>query len=187
LWGKVQERRGAADDGRCAVSGGDEPDASAAEEGGKKKGGKKLLLLAVPVVLLAIVAGFWFSGILPGMHKKPTAADAAAKAEAHAKAPPVFLDVPELITNLNVPGRRQSYLKLHAKLELGGPEDVAAVTAAMPRILDLFQTYLRDMRPEELRGSEGSYRLREELIGRASVAVAPAHVEDVLFVEMIIQ
>ena len=172
------------------MSGGDESDAVAAEEGGKKKGGKKLLLLAVPVVLLAIVAGLWFSGILPGMlgmHKKPTAADAAAKAEAHAKAPPVFLDVPELITNLNVPGRRQSYLKLHAKLELGGPEDVAAVTAAMPRILDLFQTYLRDMRPEELRGSEGSYRLREELIGRASVAVAPAHVEDVLFVEMIIQ
>jgi flagellar FliL protein len=57
----------------------------------------------------------------------------------------------------------------------------------MPRILDLFQTYLRDMRPEELRGSEGSYRLREELVGRASVAVAPAHVQDVLFEELIIQ
>lgn len=174
----------------CAVSSGHEAEAAPAEDGGKKKGGKKLLLLAVPVVLLAVGAGLWFSGILPGMlgmNKKPTAADAVAKAAAHAKAPPVFLDVPELITNLNVPGRRQSYLKLHAKLELGGPEDVAPVTAAMPRILDLFQTYLRDMRPEELRGSEGSYRLREELIGRANVAVAPAHVEDVLFVEMIIQ
>jgi flagellar FliL protein len=100
---------------------------------------------------------------------------------------PVYIDVPELITNLNVPGRRQSYLKLHAKLELGGPEDMAPVTAAMPRILDLFQTYLRDMRPEELRGSEGSYRLREELIGRAAVAVAPAHIQNVLFEELIIQ
>jgi flagellar FliL protein len=57
----------------------------------------------------------------------------------------------------------------------------------MPRIQDLFQTYLRDMRPEELRGSEGSYRLREELITRASVAAAPARVTDVLFVELMIE
>jgi flagellar FliL protein len=57
----------------------------------------------------------------------------------------------------------------------------------MPRILDLFQTYLRDMRPDELRGSEGSYRLREELVGRAMVAAAPAQVRNVLFEEMIIQ
>ena len=43
------------------------------------------------------------------------------------------------------------------------------------------------MRPEELRGSAGTYRLREELIGRANVAVAPARVVDVLFTEMLIQ
>ena len=78
-------------------------------------------------------------------------------------------------------------MKLHAKLELGSKADEAAVTAAMPRIQDLFQTYLRDMRPEELRGSEGSYRLREELIDRASVAASPAHVTDVLFLELIIE
>ena len=161
-----------------------EPEAE--EAAPAKKGGKKKLLLAVPVVLVAIGAGLWFSGVLPGllgMKGKPASAQLAAK---HTGAP-VYIDVPELITNLNVPGRRQSYLKLHAKLELGGPEDMAPVTAAMPRILDLFQTYLRDMRPEELRGSEGSYRLREELIGRAAVAVAPAHIQNVLFEELIIQ
>ena len=76
---------------------------------------------------------------------------------------------------------------MHAKLELQATSDEAPVTAAMPRIQDLFQTYLRDMRPDELRGSEGSYRLREELISRASVAAAPAHVLDVLFVELIIE
>jgi flagellar FliL protein len=38
-----------------------------------------------------------------------------------------------------------------------------------------------------LRGSEGSYRLREELISRADVAAAPAHVLDVLFIELIIE
>jgi flagellar FliL protein len=151
-----------------------------------KTGGKKKLLLAVPVVLVAVGAGLWFSGVLPGLLGMKGRAGAEQSAAKRTGAP-VYLDVPELITNLNVPGRRQSYLKLHAKLELGGPEDVAPVTAAMPRILDLFQTYLRDMRPEELRGSEGSYRLREELIGRAAVAVAPAHIQNVLFEELIIQ
>jgi flagellar FliL protein len=168
------------------------PDGEAAP---KAKGGNKLLLLAVPVVLLAIVAGLWFSGILPGLlgmgkksHAAANSAAAAALDPGGVKmAPEVYVDVPEILTNLNVAGRRQSYLKLHAKLEVGGPEDVAPVTAAMPRILDLFQTYLRDMRPEELRGSEGSYRLREELLSRAAVAAAPAHVTDVLFEEMIVQ
>jgi flagellar FliL protein len=174
------------------------PDSEAAPKApGGKKGGNKLLLLAIPVVLLAIVAGLWFSGILPGllgMGKKPHASASSAAAAAAAldpgsvkMAPAVYVDVPEILTNLNVVGRHQSYLKLHAKLEVGGPEDVAPVTAAMPRILDLFQTYLRDMRPEELRGSEGSYRLREELLSRAAVAAAPAHVTDVLFEEMIVQ
>ena len=171
--------------------GGGKAEAAEGEEAPPPKGGKKkLLLIAVPVVLLALVAGLWFSGVLPGllgMKKKPDPAQVAAAAAAKASAAPVYVDVPEIITNLNVPGRRQSYLKLHAKLELGSADDTAKVTAAMPRIVDLFQTYVRDMRPEELRGSEGSYRLREELAGRASVAVAPAHVQDVLFLEMVIQ
>ncbi len=62
-----------------------------------------------------------------------------------------------------------------------------AFTAVQPRVIDLFQTYLRDMRPEELRGSEGTYRLREELIARANLAAAPVHVVDVLFTELLVQ
>lgn len=157
-------------------------DAAAAKPAGSKK---KLLLIAVPVLLLAAGGGAWFAGLLPFGHKAPPGKEQeAAKAAA---AQPVYVDIPEIVTNLNVPGKRQTYLKLHAKLELPGHADEAGVAAAMPRILDLFQTYLRDMRPEDLRGSEGSYRLREELIGRATVAVAPAHVSDVLFVELLIE
>jgi flagellar FliL protein len=155
---------------------------------------KKLLLLAVPIVVLVLAAGLWFSGIIPGMlgKKPPVAAtnhDAppTAAGAAVASAPPIFVDIPEILTNLNVPGKRQSYVKLHAKLEVPAEADIAGVQAALPRIQDLFQTYLRDMRPEELRGSEGSYRLREELIGRAALAAAPAHITNVLFIEMVIQ
>jgi flagellar protein FliL len=52
---------------------------------------------------------------------------------------------------------------------------------------DMFQTYLREMRPEELRGSAGTYRLREELLGRANVAVAPIRVNGVLFTQLLVQ
>lgn len=147
-----------------------------------KRGGKKKLLLAIPVLLVALGAGGWFSGIIPRLlhgAPKPPVAEAAL--------PPAYIDIPEIITNLNVPGRRPSYLKLHVKLQLPGAQDPAPVNAAMPKLLDLFQTYLRDMRPEELRASEGSYRLREALLARAGIAVAPARLDDVLFIEMVME
>jgi flagellar FliL protein len=167
----------------------------------KPKGKGKLILLAVPVLLIGLGSGGWFSGILPkllGMDK-PAAAEMtdgkgakdgkpAAKEDKDVKPVPlVFLDVPDIVANLNVGSRRASFVKLKAKLELARPEDVPMVTAAMPRLLDLFQTYLRDMRPEELRGSAGSYRLREELLARATIAASPARISDVLFTELLVQ
>ena len=160
----------------------------------KKKSKKKLVLLAIPLLLIAVLAGLWFGGILPpllGMgekeaakHEKPGDIAKEAVEKAHV---PVFVDLPDLIANLNVGQRRSAFIKLKAKLELSKAEDQAIVAAAMPRIQDMFTTYLREMRPEELRGSAGTYRLREELIARANIAVAPAHVVDVLFSEMLIQ
>ncbi len=122
-------------------------------------------------------------GLLPGLGHKP--AGAAEHAAVHAA--PVFVELPEMIANLNAPGRRASFVKLKARLELAQAEDQAAFAAAQPRVIDLFQTYLREMRPEELRGSAGTYRLREELIARASLAAAPAQVMDVLFSELLVQ
>jgi flagellar FliL protein len=157
-------------------------------EGGAAKGGKrKLLLLAVPVVLAAIGAGLWFSGILPKLLGKGAEQHVADESQPAAPRPPVFFDMPEIVANMNATGRRASYIRLRSKLELSKPEDVAAVQAAMPRLLDLYATYLREMRPEELRGSAGTQRLREELIARASIAAAPARITDVLFTEILLQ
>ena len=154
-----------------------------------KKGGKKKLIIIVLGALIALGAGGWFSGIIPGLlHGKEH--EAAASAEAHeagAANAPVFIDVPEMIANLNSGGRRAAYIKLKAKLELGRKEDLVTVQNAMPRVVDLFQGYLREMRPEELRGTAGTYRLREELVSRTNIAAAPAKVIDVLIVELLVQ
>lgn len=176
-------------------------DAAAKAATSKKGGKKKLLLMAAPLLLIAISAGLWFGGILPpllgigGAHGEehaelhgPAGKPGELKPEAEAKAKvPVFVDLPDLVANLNVGQRRSSFIKLKAKLEIARAEDQPAIMAAMPRLQDMFTTYLREMRPEELRGSAGTYRLREELVARANIAVAPARVVDVLFSEMIVQ
>lgn len=168
----------------------EKPEAEAGEAAPKKKGGrKKLVLIALPVVLIGAGAGLWFGGILPPLLGMGGAAAEEQQAEAQPPpAPqPAFVDLPEIVSNLNAPGRRASFVRLRAKLEISRQEDVAAVQAAMPRLVDLFSTYLREVRPEELRGSAGSHRLREELIARATLAAAPARVTDVLFVEILVQ
>ena len=143
--------------------------------------GKLLLLIGVPVLLGAAGAGAWFAGVIPGGSAEPAAAAAAAPEK------PVFVDMPDIVANLNAPGRRSSYIKLRSKLEVARASDARALQEAMPRIQDLFTTYLREVRPEELRGSGGTYRLREELMLRASLAAPPAQVTDGLFIELLLQ
>jgi flagellar FliL protein len=170
--------------------------AEAAPPPAKPNGRRRLLLLAAPVLLAGAGAGLWFSGLLPAwlhLRKDKDAAGGHAEAGPHGagvesfKSPP-SLDLPEMVANLSAaPGRRSSYIKLHARIELARAEDVAIAQAGVPRLLDMFQTYLREMRPEELHGSTGTWRLREELIARANVAIAPARVTDVLFTELLVQ
>jgi flagellar protein FliL len=150
------------------------------------KGGKrKLILLAAPVVLIAVIgSGLWFTGIVPRLLGLGHGQEKAEAAKATAL---IYVDLPEMIANLNSNPHRPSYVKLVARLEVTRQEDVERVKLVMPRLQDLFQTYLREMRPEELRGSAGTYRLREELIGRANLAAAPARISDVLFIQMMIQ
>ncbi len=159
---------------------------TAAAPGGSKK--RKLLLIAIPLLLLGGGAGGWFSGVIPRLLGHEEHADAADhhKVETAAHAP-VFLELPDMVANLNAGSRRTSFVKLKARLELSKVEDQAAIQAAMPRILDLFQGYLREMRPEEMRGTASTFRLKEELIARANIAAPPAKVVNVLFTEMLVQ
>jgi flagellar FliL protein len=167
-----------------AAAGMEAADGSAAPP---KGGRKKLLLIALPVLLLGLGAGLWFSGILPGLLGMGPKDEAAAAPGLPAPAVPGFVELPEIVSNLNAPGRRTSFVRLRAKLEISDTAHAPALLAAMPRLIDLFSTYLREVRPEELRGSAGTHRLREELIARASLIAPPARVTDVLFLEILVQ
>ncbi len=161
---------------------------AAPADGGATKGGrKKLVIVALPVLLVLVGGGLWFSGVLPRVlgltHEQPH----GARQENAPPSAPIYVEVPELVANLNGNPRRPAYIKVRPRLEVAKQDDVARVQSAMPRLLDMFQTFLRETRPEELRGSAGIHRLREELIARADIAVPGGGVTDVLFTEMLIQ
>lgn len=158
----------------------DGPDEAAGAKPAPAKGGKRKLVIAAALLLvLGGLGGAYFLGLL--------GKSGGGAPHASAQTPPGYVDVAEIVANLNAGPRRTSFVRLKARLELADKADEAAVQAAQPRVRDLFQTYLRDMRPEELRGSAGTYRLREELTARANVALAPARVTEILFVELLIQ
>lgn len=99
----------------------------------------------------------------------------------------VFMDLPDMLVNLQTTGRKQSFLKIQVALELENPLDQPKVDAVMPRIVDSFQVYLRELRPDDLQGAAGMHLLREELLSRVTLAVQPVKVKDVLFREILIQ
>jgi flagellar FliL protein len=168
----------------------DDSDASEAVDGEsppKKRFGKKFLLMAGGGLLVLLLAGgagayFFFFQASPEKHK-------TADAGATPLVPPqvVYYDLPDLIVNIQSADQTNVYLKLSLSLELATPEEKSGMQSLMPRIVDAFQGYLRELRVDDLRGSEGVMRLKEELLRRANAAADPYPVRDVLLKEMIIQ
>jgi flagellar FliL protein len=174
----------------------DDPESEGEEEGGAEEpaqgGGKKKLVLLIGAAVLLILgglAGAYFTGLMQPLvdmfASKPK--EEPEEEEPVLAKETVFYDLPELLVNLNTGDRKATYLKMRVSLELGNAKDIPKIEQFMPRIIDNFQVYLRELRVEDLKGSAGMYRLREELLTLVSAAVAPTRINDVLFKEMLIQ
>lgn len=169
----------------------DEDGAEVASEAGPEQtrfpGRKIVLFIVLPILLLAGGgSGAYFTGLLDGLIHPAQTGDGEEGEEEQA-GPSIYLDLPEMLVNLNSSGRRTNYLKVVVSLELEDEGDAARLEAVMPRIIDNFQVFLRELRVEDLRGSAGMYRLKEELLFRVNTAAKPVHVRDVLFREMLVQ
>ena len=160
-----------------------------------KKGmsGKKLVLFVILPLLLLAGGGSaaYFGGFLDpllgrGTATQPTAEDASPLPGAGI-ASAYFYDLPEILVNLESSGRRANYLKITVALELSDDDDIPELEKVLPRILDHFQVYLRELRIEDLQGSAGLQRMREELLLRVNASTQRAKVLDVLFKEILIQ
>lgn len=99
----------------------------------------------------------------------------------------IFYEVPALLVNLDGASANASYLKIVVALELDQRDQARELDGHLPRIIDSFQVYLRALRVEDLQGSAGLQRLREELLSRVNAALPTTRIRDVLFKEMLIQ
>jgi flagellar protein FliL len=99
------------------------------------------------------------------------------------------IDLPDMTINLagSSGQERQQFLKLKLSLEVSDPKMLPEITPMLPRVQDTFQVFLRELRPSDLEGSAGLYRLKEELMRRVNVAVYPNKIDAVNFKEMIVQ
>jgi len=147
-----------------------------------------LIFIAAPLLLLiAAAAGLYFSGIaevLLGKHEEVAKADAPPPPPKEAQ---FCNEIPDLLVNLNTGGRKSNFLKIKIVLQVDSKDDCPKIKNIEPRVIDTFQTYLRELRLEDLKGSAGLYRLREELLLRINAAASPTKVDDVLFEEMLVQ
>lgn len=190
--------------------------AAEAGGGEAKKGGKGKLLLIAGLAFVLLAGGgagaAWFLGLFGGAadaavaegatpadgHGEAEAADHGAPAGGHGdssghgaegagKTSVAFVDLPDVVVNLQSGSGRMRFLKLRISLEVIGQAEADEIQMLTPRILDSFQLYLRALAPDDVQGSVGMQRLKEEMLARVHRAVEPKRIEDVLIREMLVQ
>ena len=151
-------------------------------------------MIALPVLLLVGGgAGAYFMGVFSDEEITAGEFENGAEAEMAEVVVPampediVFVDLPDLLLNLNVTGKRLRFLKVVTVLEVVNEEMAEIVRQMTPRILDNLHLYFRSVRPEELAGPDGVYRIKEDLLARINGTIEPASIRDVLVKEMLVQ
>lgn len=165
-----------------------EADADEEQAEGASKSLPLLKRLPLKLIIVAATGLLVMGGGVTGYMMFFNKGGSAHTASAAAVKPPVFLDLPDTLVNLsNTGSERTQYLKVKVVLEL--PDQVMAqqVQPMLPRVMDAFQTYLRELRPTDLDGSAGLYRLKEELTRRVNASIAPNRVNAILFKEIVVQ
>lgn len=175
------------------------------EVAGKKKPPLMLIIIGAAVLVLVLGGGAAAYFLFLAPHKPPAAAaDKAHKPKKDAKkggekkddkngaqiseGPDgvVFYTPPDIVVNMQTADGRPTFLKLKLTFELPDHDTADTLDENMPRLQDMFQTFLRELRPEDLTGSQGSYQLRMELLRRVNLVIAPAKINTVLIEEMLI-
>lgn len=154
-------------------------------EGGKKfRLNKKTAIIAGAAGLVVLLGGGVGTAFMLGWFSPDTAEEIAIE---QAQAPVFYFDLPEITVNLANAEQRAQYLRMAVALEIGDEEIITVIEPNLPRILDVFQTYLRELRVSDLEGSAGLFRLKHELQRRINLAIYPAQVDAILFREIIVQ
>ena len=179
-----KEKKDGKEGAEAGEAGGEEGAPEGAEGDAAKKKKKKMMIIAGAAVGALILIGGISAVFLMGGSKEE---EKKAASSEDLKEKPAYYPLGDMIVNLSGEGKRPNYLKVKVTLELANEKDSQLMDLIKPRIIDNFQVYLRELRIEDLRGSAGMYRLREELLMRVTEAAQPIRIRDVLFQEMLVQ
>lgn len=111
----------------------------------------------------------------------------AAVESGHGSADTKFVDVPPMIVNLRSPDGAARFIKLHFMLVPGPNGTPEGLKERLPLLLDAYQPFLRELRPEDLAGSAAVFRIKEEMLVRATQTLGAGQVEDVLIQNLVQQ
>lgn len=160
------------------------------EDAAPKKGGGKLMVIILVVSLLLGGGGFYaaFSGLAPKpgfLGGEEQAADEKESPKAPVESGIAFMPLGEIVIPLS-PNARARHLLMEAEIEVDIAE-LENIEQLRPRILDMFNTYLRAIDETDLDDPSAVIRLRAQLLRRISVVTAPARPRDLLITAFILK
>ena len=209
MFKKKKPKPGAEDapaDGQAPAAAVDEAEGAEGEGAPKKK---KLPMLIIAIAAGVLVLGGGGTGTFFMLQPKAPADAAKEKkdkkkkddksaegAKKDDKTAPVIRDGPDGVTFYTLPDQvvniqsadgKPTFLKLKLTFEMHDADTADALTDDTPRLEDMFTSFLRELRPEDLSGSQGSYQLKMEIQRRVNLILAPRKIDGVLIEEMLIQ
>ncbi|ODT68208.1 MAG: hypothetical protein ABS75_21335 [Pelagibacterium sp. SCN 63-23] len=150
-----------------------------------KKGIPKIFIIIGAAAAIVLLAGAGLFFVLTSSSGDGTAEGGAGSAVVHDT---FIFNLPPMMVNLNSgEGDAPAVMKLTLALEVADEKMMTEIQPRLPKVIDAFQVYMRELRKSDLEGSAGIYRLKEELLRRVNLAIYPAHVESVLFKEILVQ
>ncbi|ODT75440.1 MAG: flagellar basal body-associated protein FliL [Pelagibacterium sp. SCN 64-44] len=162
-------------------------EAEVGTEAPARKGIPKLFIIIGAAVAIVLLGGAGLFFFLSGSGSGEASAEGHGAAPAIAAQNTFIFNLPPMMVNLNSEGGNQSFMKLTIALEVADEHMMTEIQPRLPKVIDAFQVYLRELRKSDLEGSAGIYRLKEELLRRVNIAIYPAHVQSVLFKEILVQ
>jgi flagellar FliL protein len=142
---------------------------------------KRLVVIAGAVLLLILIGGGTAAYLLlAGGPAKPSA-------ESHEEEGATYVDAPPMVVNLRGADGSARFLKIRFTFVPASAAKGELIKAKLPLIVDAFQPFLRELRPEDLAGSAAVFRIREEMLVRATGAMGPGVVKDILIQDLIQQ
>lgn len=144
-----------------------------------------IALVALVMLILGAVIGFVAGGAIGRslIAQKPVPAEAE---RAPPPNPDLFYDMPQILVALAGSDESDHVLRIQASLLCDSVGDKARVSAYSPRVIDVFQVYLRKLQVKDVRGPENLKKVRAELLPLINAAIAPAHVSDILFNNLVV-